>query len=154
MNYFSLTLTAYHTAGCKSRYPNNLYLPRSFIGSGMLCMPLNNLLNLAKKVRCVLDGLNFPRPAYEISVNIRNILWKGHHASHTRSTFDPLFNFRPNVDSILTRAWSRINILRAFADTNWDQKKETILITYKSFIWTLFIYAVSIWFSNATSSSI
>ena len=47
---------------------------------------------------------------------------------------------------IITRASPRIIILNVLAGTNWGQHKETILITYKSLIRSLFMYAAPSWF--------
>ena len=48
-------------------------------------------------------------------------------------TFDTLFIFSPHIDSIIGRASSRMNILRAIAGTNWDQQKE-IIASEESFL--------------------
>ena len=69
-------------------------------------------------------------------------------------TFDPHFTFSPHIHSIVSRASSRLNILRALAGTFWGQQKETLLITFKSLIRSLFTYATPIWFPNASPSSI
>ena len=63
-------------------------------------------------------------------------------------TFDPHFTFTPHITSLISRATSRLNILKALAGTNWGQHKETIIITYKSLIRSLFTYATPIWFPN------
>ena len=67
-------------------------------------------------------------------------------------TFDPHFKFNAHVKSLVTRALPRINILKALTGTNWGQQKETILITYKSLIRSLFMYAAPIWFPNTSPS--
>jgi len=66
--------------------------------------------------------------------------------------FDPYFKFNAHVKSLVTRALPRINILKALTGTNWGQQKETILITYKSLIRSLFMYAAPIWFPNTSPS--
>ena len=45
-------------------------------------------------------------------------------------TFDPHSKFMAPVETIISRASFRINILMALAGTNWGQQKESILITY------------------------
>ena len=45
-------------------------------------------------------------------------------------TFYPHFKLWAHVKSIVTRVSPRINILKAFAGTNWGQQKKTVLITY------------------------
>ena len=69
-------------------------------------------------------------------------------------TFDPHFTFSPHISSIITRATPRLNILRALAGTTWGASKETLLITFKSLIQSLFTYAAPVWFPNASPSSI
>ena len=54
-------------------------------------------------------------------------------------TFDPHFKFNAHVKSLVTRALPRINILNALAGTNLGPQKETILVTYMSLIWFLFM---------------
>ena len=58
--------------------------------------------------------------------------------------FDIHFTFYSHIDSVTMQASFRINILKAFAGTNWSQQKEIILITYKSLIQSIFIYTVPI----------
>ena len=69
-------------------------------------------------------------------------------------TFDTNLKFYAHVKSIVTRALPRIIMLKALDGTNWGQQKETITITYMSLILFLFMYAVPIWFSNASPSLI
>ena len=71
-----------------------------------------------------------------------------------RVTFDLGFKFNAHVKSIITRASQRVNILKALAGTNWDQQKETIDITYMSFIRSFSMYAALIWFLNTSPSLI
>ena len=63
-------------------------------------------------------------------------------------TFDHHFKFNAHVKSLVTRALPRINILRALTGTNWGQQKETIIITYRSLIQSLFIYTAPIWYPH------
>ena len=69
-------------------------------------------------------------------------------------TLDPHFTFTPHISSIITRSVPRLNILRALAGSNWGQQKETLLITFKSLIRSLFTYAAPTWFPNASPTSI
>ena len=64
----------------------------------------------------------------------------------------PHFKFNTHVKSLVTRALPHINILKVLTGTNWGQQKETILIIYKSLIWSLFMYAALIWFPNTSPS--
>ena len=65
-------------------------------------------------------------------------------------TLDPHFKFNAHVKSLVTRSLLRINILKLLAGTNWGQQKETILITYISFIRSLYLYAAPIRFPNTS----
>ena len=63
-------------------------------------------------------------------------------------TFDPHFTFRNHVQSIATKAIDRLKILKALAGTDWGQQKETIVLTYRALIRSLFTYAAPVWFPN------
>ena len=53
----------------------------------------------------------------------------------------------------MKKAKPRLNILKLLTGTNWGQQKETILITFKSLIGSLFTYAAPIWFTNTSPTS-
>ena len=44
--------------------------------------------------------------------------------------------------------------MRALAGSNWGQDKETLLLTFKSLIKSLYTYAAPVWFPNAQSTAI
>ena len=73
------------------------------------------------------------------------------HTAHGKDRLytgsDPHFKLNAHVN---VQALPRINILKALADTNLGQQKETILNTYKSLIRSLFMYAAPIWFPNTS----
>ena len=69
-------------------------------------------------------------------------------------TFDPHLTFSRHIASLISRATPRLNILRALAGTSWGQSKETLIITYKSLIHSLFTYAAPTWFPNTSPSYI
>ena len=48
-----------------------------------------------------------------------------------RVTLVALFGFSPHIDTAITRASSRTNILKALAGTNWGHQKKAILIGKK-----------------------
>ena len=66
-------------------------------------------------------------------------------------TSDPHFTCKANFQTIVTRATSRINILKAIAVTNCGQQMQMIFITYASYIRSLFNYAAPIYFPKASS---
>ena len=88
------------------------------------------------------------------------VTWEGSDLAWCRTpkilgvTFDPHFTFTPHIHSICDRDRPRINILKSLAGSNWGQQKETIVITFKSLIKSIFTYAAPIWLPNASSSAI
>ena len=68
-------------------------------------------------------------------------------------TFDTHFTFTPHINTIIQRTTPRLNIMRALAGTTWGQSKETLLITFKSLIKSIFTYACPIWFPITRDSS-
>ena len=76
------------------------------------------------------------------------------YASPIVVTFDTHFIYPSQIYSVITRASSRIDIFKALAGINWNQDKETTLITYKSLIRSFSIHATPIWFLNSSSSMI
>ena len=89
-----------------------------------------------------------------------HVTWEGSDLTLCRTpkilgvTFDPHFNFTPHIYSICDRARPLITILKSLAGSNWGQQKETIVITFKSLIKSIFTNAAPIWFTNASSSAI
>ena len=69
-------------------------------------------------------------------------------------TLDPHFTFAPHITSLVTRASPRLNILKALAGTTWGQQKETIIVTFKALVRSIFTYAPSVWFPNSSPSNI
>ena len=69
-------------------------------------------------------------------------------------TLDPHLTFASHISNIISRATPRLNILKALAGTNWGQQCETIAITYKSIVRSLFLYAAPIWYPNTSPSNI
>jgi len=69
-------------------------------------------------------------------------------------TLDTHFTFSPHLKDIADRARARLNILRAVAGSSWGQQKETLVLTYKSLIKSLFLYAAPAWFPNAAPSAV
>ena len=87
-------------------------------------------------------------------VTFNNSLLPLQKTPHILGTFDPHFKFNAPLKSRVTRALPRMNILNALGGTNWGQQNETILITYMSLIYSLFMYAAQIWLPNASPSRI
>ena len=69
-------------------------------------------------------------------------------------TFDTHLTFKAHIQSIISRATLRLNILKALSGTTWGQQKETLIISYKSIIRSLFTYCAPIWFPNASPTSL
>ena len=68
-------------------------------------------------------------------------------------TFDPGLHFHKHVENIVQKAKTILNILRLLCGTSWGQHKETMLVTFKSLIGSLFTYAAPIWFPNTSQTS-
>ena len=52
------------------------------------------------------------------------------------------------------RVSKRNNVLKALADTNWGQQKETLLLTYKALGISIANYAAPVWKTNASETSL
>ena len=61
-------------------------------------------------------------------------------------------NFPPRHQTPKKQSSERLKILKALADTNWGQEKETIIMTYKVLIRYKFTYAATVWFLNISTS--
>ena len=68
--------------------------------------------------------------------------------------FDTGFRFKYHIENLVTRAAPRINVLKALTGTSWGQQKETIEITYKSLIRSLFTYACPVWLPFTSNTNI
>ena len=64
--------------------------------------------------------------------------------------FDPHLRFSYHVQKQCTKASSRLRILEALAGTNWGQQKETLIMTYRALIKSVFQYAAPVWYPNAS----
>ena len=68
-------------------------------------------------------------------------------------TFDTMFNFSAHVKNTVTKAKSKLNILKALAVSTWGQDKGTIVITYKSIIRSTLEYAAPVWIPSVCPSN-
>ena len=71
-----------------------------------------------------------------------------------RIVLDPLYTFSAHAMSIVKRASSRLNVMRALSDTSFGKDKECLLITHRAFIRSLFSYAAPIVYPAYSKSSI
>ena len=69
-------------------------------------------------------------------------------------TFDPMFFFAAHAAAAARRASSRLNILRALADSNFGHDKECLTQTYKLLIRPIIDYAAPVVFPVYSNSSI
>ena len=67
---------------------------------------------------------------------------------------DTHLTFSPHISDVTGRVISRLRILKALAGSSWGQHKETLTLTFKSIIRSLYTYAAPIWFPNSSPSSI
>ena len=68
-------------------------------------------------------------------------------------TFDPTLTFFAHLDDIARRARQRLSIMKALAGSKWGQQKETLLVTYRAAIQSLFTYTAPIWSINISQRS-
>ena len=60
-------------------------------------------------------------------------------------TFDSMYTFTPHVEQTISKAKSKVNLLKAVAGTDWGQSKELLITTYKAIGRSILEYAVPIW---------
>ena len=65
---------------------------------------------------------------------------------------DTFFSFNNRCVQMASRVASKRNtVLKALTCTNWGQKKETLLMTYKAFGRSIANYAAPVWITNASN---
>jgi len=69
-------------------------------------------------------------------------------------TFDTHFTFSHHISDIISRASSRLNVLKSLAGSDWGAQKETMLFTYRTILRPILTYASPIWFPNLSNSNI
>ena len=67
---------------------------------------------------------------------------------------DTFFSFNTHCVQMANRVSKRNNVLKAMADTNWGQQKETLLLTYKALGRSIANYAAPVWSTNASDTSL
>ncbi|KAF2359435.1 Reverse transcriptase domain [Trinorchestia longiramus] len=73
-----------------------------------------------------------------------HVTWEETDLTHCRSpkilgiTFDTHITFIPHINTISERTQHRLNILKALAGSSWVQQNETITLTYKTLINSIF----------------
>ena len=67
---------------------------------------------------------------------------------------DTFFSFNNHCVQVANRVSKRNNVLKALAGTNWDQQKETLLMTYKALGRSIANHTESVWSTNASESNI
>jgi hypothetical protein len=65
-----------------------------------------------------------------------------------------MFSFKDHVAAIAAKATQRINILKAVCGSSWGHDKETLMITYKALVDSVFSYAAAVWFPNCKPSNV
>ena len=61
------------------------------------------------------------------------------------NVFDTMYSFTPHIDSAVSRAKSKLGILKALAGSSWGQDKETMITTYKTICRSTLEYGNQIW---------
>ena len=67
---------------------------------------------------------------------------------------DPLFTFSPHLEAVGKKASARLKMFKALAGTSWGQDKETLLITFKLAIRSLFDFAAPTWVPNVKATPV
>ena len=67
---------------------------------------------------------------------------------------DTFFSFNAHCVQVANRVSKRNNVLKALAGTNWEQQKETLLLTYKALGRSIANYAAPVWSTNASDTSL
>ena len=67
---------------------------------------------------------------------------------------DTIFSFNTHCVQVANRVSKRNNVLKALADTNWGQQKETLLLTYKALGRSIANYPAPVWSTNASNTSL
>ena len=67
---------------------------------------------------------------------------------------DTFFSFNAHCVQMANRVSERNNALKALTGTNWEQQKETLLLTYKALGRSIANYAAPVWSTNASDTSL
>ena len=67
---------------------------------------------------------------------------------------DTCFSFNKHYVQVANRVSKRNYVLNALASTNWGQKRETLLMTYKTLGRSIANYVVPVWSINASETNI
>ena len=67
---------------------------------------------------------------------------------------DTFFSFNAHCVQVANKVSKRNNVLKALAGTKWGQQKETLLLTYKALGRSIANYAVPVWSTNASDTSL
>ena len=67
---------------------------------------------------------------------------------------DTFFSLNTHCVKLANRVSKRNNVLKALADTNWGQQKETLLLTYKALARSIANYVAPVWSTNASDTSL
>jgi hypothetical protein len=69
-------------------------------------------------------------------------------------TWDVMFCFHKHVADLVVKAWQRLNLMKAVCGSSWGHNKETLLLTFRAFVESVFSFASPIWFPNYKPSNI
>ena len=64
-----------------------------------------------------------------------------------------MFSFSTHIKNAVSKAKTRVNVLKALAGSSWGQDKETLLLTYKSICRSTLEYACPVWAPSISQSS-
>jgi hypothetical protein len=69
-------------------------------------------------------------------------------------TWDVMICFHKHVADIVAKAWQRLNLMKAVCGSSWGHNKETLILTFRAFVESVFSFASPIWFLNCKTSNI
>ena len=64
-----------------------------------------------------------------------------------------MHTFSEHINTTITKCNSKLNVLKALAETSWGQDKETLLITYQSICRSILEYATPIWSPQSSDTN-
>jgi hypothetical protein len=69
-------------------------------------------------------------------------------------TFDSLFCFAQHITAITAKAHQRLNLPRAVSGSLWGHDKETLLLTFRALVESVYSFAAAVWFPNTKPTNV
>lgn len=65
-----------------------------------------------------------------------------------------MYCFHKHILDIAAKASQRLNLMKALSGTSWGHNQETLLLTFKALVESVFSFATAVWFPNCKSYKI